>query len=58
MDDVRSLLQRLRQSYKAIFIQWLCNNTTMITDFFCLWMGTVQDSETAIADRVAAPQGK
>ena len=55
MDDVRSLVQRLRKSYKAIFGQRLCKNTTMITDFFRLWMGRVQDSAAAIADRVAAP---
>jgi hypothetical protein len=58
MDDVRSLLQRLRKSYKAIFGQRLYKNTTMITDFFRLWMGRVQDSGAAIADRVAGPNGK
>jgi len=50
MDDVRSLPQWLRKSYKAIYSQWLCNNTTMITDFFRLWMARVQDSGAAIAD--------
>jgi hypothetical protein len=35
-----------------------CNYTTMITDFFRLWMGKVQDSGAKITDRVAAPQGK
>ena len=30
----------------------------MITDFFRLLMGRVQDSGAAITDRVAAPNGK
>jgi hypothetical protein len=43
MDDVRSLPQRLRKSYEAIY---------GATE------GGVQDSGAAIADRVAAPIGK
>jgi hypothetical protein len=31
MDDVRSLLQRLRKSYKAIYVQQI-NESTMVTD--------------------------
>jgi len=40
------------------FQQRLCNDTTMITDIFRLLMGRVQDSGAAIADGVAAPNGK
>ena len=57
-DDVRSLPQRLRKSYKAIYGQRV-NESTMITDMITgiigLSMGRVQDSGAAIADRVAAP---
>jgi hypothetical protein len=51
-------LSTLRKSYKAIYGQQLCNNTTKIIDFFRLLMGRVQDSGAAIAHRVAAPNGK
>jgi len=62
MDDVRSFLQRLQKSHKAIYGHQI-NESTMITDMItdmingiiCLSMGGVQDSGAAIADRVAAP---
>jgi hypothetical protein len=61
-DDVRKLPQRLRKSYKAIYGQPLCNDTTMIadriTDIFRLLMGRAHDNGAAIADCVAAPNGK
>ena len=43
MDEVRSLLPRLRKSYKVIYGQRLCNDTTMITAFFHLLMNRVQE---------------
>jgi hypothetical protein len=44
-DDVRNLPLWLRKSYKAIYGQWLCIDSTMITEFFCLLMGRVQEVE-------------
>jgi hypothetical protein len=59
--DVRSLLQRIRKSYKAIYDQRV-NKSTMITDIITgiigLSTGRVQDSGAAIADRLAALNGK
>jgi len=62
MDDVRSLLLRLRKSYKAIYGQHINESTMindmitdMITGIICLSMGAVEDSGAAIADRVVAP---
>jgi hypothetical protein len=59
--DVRSLLQRIRKSYKAIYDQRV-NKSTMITDIITgiigLSTGRVQDSGAAIAGRVAALKGK
>jgi hypothetical protein len=61
MDDVSSLLQAPRKSYKAIYGQRV-NESTMITDTITgiigLLMDTVQDSGAAIADRVGALHGK
>jgi hypothetical protein len=39
-------------------MDFLCNDTTMNTDFFRLLMGRVQDSVAAIADRAVTPNGK
>jgi hypothetical protein len=61
MDDISSLLQRLRKSYKAIYGKQINESTTitdMITSVIGLSTGRVQDSGAAIADRVAAPIGK
>jgi hypothetical protein len=44
-DDARSLPPRLQKSYTAIYGQRLCNDTTMITDFFRQLMGRVQEVE-------------
>jgi hypothetical protein len=44
-DDARSLPPRLRKSYTAIYGQRLCNDTTMITDFFRQLMGRVLEVE-------------
>jgi len=69
MDDVSSLLQPLRKSYKAIYGQRV-NESTMITDMITdmitntitgiigLLIDTVQDSGAAIADPVGALHGK
>jgi len=45
MDDDRSLPRRLQKSYKAIYSQRLCNDTTIITDFFRLLIGRVHEVE-------------
>jgi hypothetical protein len=42
-DDVRSLPLQLKMSYKAEYGQRRCNDTAMITDFFRLLMGRVQE---------------
>ena len=64
-EDVRSLLWRLRKSYKAIYGERLNESsmiTSMITDMITgiigLLMDIVQDSGAAIADRMGALHGK
>ena len=43
--DVRSLPPRLQKSYTTIYGQRLCNDTTIITDFFRQLMGRFQEVE-------------
>lgn len=69
MDEVRSLLQLLRKSYKAIKTQRVSESsmntdiiTNMITDIIsgiiCLSMGSIQDSGAVIGDCTAALNGQ
>jgi len=57
----RGLPQRLEKCYNAIYGQWV-NEATVITDTITCIIGVstgrVPDSAAAIADRVAAPNGR